>query len=315
VRTQLILVTLSALPFVILFVKVVLAGGTDGNSLLPFDPTHMAAGGSIFKGVLFAILMFAGFELSAALGEETKEPKRSIPLAVLLTIVMCAIFFIMTQYTLAIGTHQPGQGFAVLSRTYLPPVFAVWIDLALILDLIASAIGFQLACARGLYTFARDGVLPGSLARLNARQIPMAGNAVMTALSLAVVLLVLAVYGTGFVDAHAAGSFANARAFRGFLGLAVVSGLLFSFVYMLMCFGALRTFGRRSLIDAAASVAGIGTCLLAILAQFIEGTGPEPDYQWGRSLSAATILFVALWVAFLKKDTVERVAQHTIEHG
>ena len=82
-----------------------------------------------------------------------------------------------------------------------------------------------------------------------------------------------------------------------------------------MCFGALRTFGRRSLIDAAASVAGIGTCLLAILAQFIEGTGPEPDYQWGRTLSVATILFVTLWVACLKKDAVERVAQHTIEHG
>ena len=46
--------------------------------------------------------MFVGFELSAALGEETKDPKKSIPRAVLATIGVVAVFYLITQYTLAI---------------------------------------------------------------------------------------------------------------------------------------------------------------------------------------------------------------------
>jgi hypothetical protein len=114
------------------------------------------------------------------------------------------------------------------------------------------------------------------------------------------------------LDAH--GPRANARAFHGFLGLSVISGMLVCSVYLLVCVGALRTFARTSVIGAAAAVVGIGTCLLAILAQFIDGTGPEPDYAWGRTLSIVTALLLAAWAASMNKEVVERVAQHTIEH-
>ena len=55
-----------------------------------FNPSNVAEGGSVFKGLLFGILMFVGFELAAALGEETADPKRSIPIAVLSTILIVA---------------------------------------------------------------------------------------------------------------------------------------------------------------------------------------------------------------------------------
>ena len=83
VKTQLAIIIASAIPFLILFIKVVIDGGPNGNSLSSLNPSNIAADGSVFKGVLFAILMFIGFEWSAALGEETKNPKHSIPRAVI----------------------------------------------------------------------------------------------------------------------------------------------------------------------------------------------------------------------------------------
>ena len=67
-RAQLVLVVLSIIPFLVLFIKVLIDGGPEGNSLKSFNPGNIAEGGSVFKGLLFAILMFIGFELAAALG-------------------------------------------------------------------------------------------------------------------------------------------------------------------------------------------------------------------------------------------------------
>ena len=74
-KVQLGLIVLSVVPFLLLFIAVIIDGGPSGNSLSSFNPGNVAEGGSVFKGILFAILMFVGFELSAALGEETKDPK------------------------------------------------------------------------------------------------------------------------------------------------------------------------------------------------------------------------------------------------
>src|SRR2546423_11115658 len=51
-------------------------------NLQPFNPHHAAGQWSgVFKGMVFAILAFIGFEASAPLGEEAKHPRRTVPLA------------------------------------------------------------------------------------------------------------------------------------------------------------------------------------------------------------------------------------------
>ena len=174
VKAQLVLIVLSVIPFLILAVKVIADGGPNGNSLDSFNPSNVAEGGSVFKGLLFAILMFIGFELAAALGEETKDPKRSIPKAVVATILIVGAFYLITQYTLAIGATDTATDFVPMAELYLNHFFAVWIDLAILLDILAVGIGFQLAAARGLFTLARDGLLPE--AARQAQQPVVAGD-------------------------------------------------------------------------------------------------------------------------------------------
>ena len=310
-KAQLVLIAASVLPFVILFVKV-LFDGPGENSVDSFNPSNVAEGGSVFKGVLFAILMFVGFELSAALGEETKDPKKSIPRAVLTTIAIIGAFYIMTQYTLAIGG---GLDFAPLAEAELSRFFSIWIELAILLDIIAVGIGFQLAAARGVFSMARDGVLPKALARTNAKQLPIAGSITVLAVAVITTLIALAKYGTDLVDPAGPDFTFNSKVFfGGFLGTTVIGGMLICLVYVLVCVGALKLFATKKPLDLVAAVIGLATCAGGIAAQFIEGTKPAPEYEWGRTLGIALAVLVGIWAAVAKKDVVDKVAQHAMEH-
>ncbi len=309
-KAQLALIAVSVLPFIILFLKV-LFDGPNGNSVDSFNPSNVAEGGSLFKGLLFAILMFVGFELSAALGEETKNPKYSIPRAVLMTIGITGAFYIMTQYTLAIGG---GLDFAPLAEAELSRFFGIWIELAVILDIIAVGIGFQLAAARGVFSMARDGVLPKALSRTNAKQLPIAGSITIFGVAVVTTLIALVKYGTDLVDPAGPDLFFNSDVFNGFLGTTVIGGMLICLVYVLVCLGALKLFATKNPIDLVAAVIGLATCAGGIAAQFIEGTKPAPTYEWGRTLGIILAVLVAIWAAVAKKDVVAKVAQHATEH-
>ena len=65
--------------------------------------------------------------------------------------------------------------FVSMGEAYLNHFFGVWIELAILLDVLAVGIGFQLAAARGVFSLARDGVLPKALASTNKRSQPIGG--------------------------------------------------------------------------------------------------------------------------------------------
>jgi amino acid transporter len=313
-KVQLGLIVLSVVPFVLLFIAVIIDGGPSGNSLSSFNPGNVAEGGSVFKGILFAILMFVGFELSAALGEETKDPKRSIPRAVLSTVLIVGVFYVITQYTLAVGSTAELFDFAPMAEEYLGRWALIWIELAVLLDVLAVGIGFQLAAARGFFSLGRDGVLPRALAKTNAKQLPVAGSLTVFVITIVLTLWALIKYGADLLDPAGPDAFFNYDVFNGFLGTTVVGGMLICFVYLLVCLGAARTFALKNPIDIVAVVIGLAVCVLGISAQFVEGTKPAPTYEWGRTFGIVLVVIIAIWAAVSKKDAVDRVAQHAIEH-
>jgi len=71
---QLSVLLLSLLPFAVLSLMVIISGGAGGSrSLSSFNPSN--SHGSIFKGILFAIGLFVGVELAAALAGCGKSPQ------------------------------------------------------------------------------------------------------------------------------------------------------------------------------------------------------------------------------------------------
>ncbi len=314
VKAQLVLIVLSIIPFLVLAVKVIADGGPAGNSLKSFNPGNVAPGGSVFKGLLFAILMFIGFELAAALGEESKDPQRSIPRAVVATILIVGAFYLITQYTLAIGATDKVSDFAPMADLYLNRFFAVWIDLAILLDILAVGIGFQLAAARGLFTLARDGLLPAPLAKLNARSLPANSSLLILVVTVITTFIALAKYGTGLIDPTGPAFFLNTKVFNAFLIASRLGGFLISLVYVLLCVAALKNFALKKPIDLIAAVVGLATVVLAIYSQFWKETAPVGSELWGRHLSLILIAIALIWSMASKKEAIDKVGQHTVHH-
>ena len=90
VRAMLTFAAVSFVPMLILAVVIIAKGGEDGISLSVFNPSETSwfgvTGGGVLGGVLLGILLFVGFEAAASIGEESHDPHRSIPRAVLFTI-------------------------------------------------------------------------------------------------------------------------------------------------------------------------------------------------------------------------------------
>ena len=314
VKAQLVLIVLSIVPFLVLAVKVISDGGPGGNSLKSFNPGNVAEGGSVFKGLLFAILMFIGFELAAALGEESKDPQKSIPKAVVATILIVGAFYLITQYTLAIGDPAAGGDFSALADIYLNRFFAVWIDLAILLDILAVGIGFQLAAARGLFTLSRDGLLPKPLAKLNARSLPAMASFVILIITVITTLIALIKYGTDLIDPAGPAAFFNTDVFNAFLIASRIGGFLISVVYVMLCVGALKNFATKKPLDFIAAVIGLATVLLAIYSQFWKETAPVASELWGRHLALILLAIAVIWAIASKKEAIEHVGQHTVHH-
>src|SRR5579884_3308984 len=70
----------------------------------PFNPAHAVGHWSgVFRGMVFAILAFIGFEASAPLGEEAKHPRRTVPLAVVGSALAIGVFYILCSYAWVFG--------------------------------------------------------------------------------------------------------------------------------------------------------------------------------------------------------------------
>ena len=103
-RVQLTLALISVAVVLVYFLSVIVRLGGDNDFGKAFNPNPSPDGFTgIMFGVLYGVLIFVGFETAANLAEETAEPKKSIPRAVLLSVVVVSVFYIIAAYTEVAG--------------------------------------------------------------------------------------------------------------------------------------------------------------------------------------------------------------------
>jgi amino acid transporter len=208
-RSQLTLALVSMTAVLIFFISVIVKLGS-ANSIRPFNPSSAAQGWSgIFFGVLYGVLLFVGFETAANLAEETPNPKRHIPVAVLGTAGIAVTFYALATYVQVAGFHYSLKAITAAAGA---PLFALgapkaaggyggtWIDrgleLVVLFDMLAVAIGCAVSASRGMFAMARDRRLPRSLALVSKRHgTPIGATVLITALS--VIVLLVNQYWTG----------------------------------------------------------------------------------------------------------------------
>jgi amino acid transporter len=119
-------------------------------------------------GMVFSILSYAGFEGAATLGEETLNPRRNIPIALLATVLGSGLFFVFVAYCEVIGFGPNGikalgsseAPLNDLALRYASPQVAIVLDLAAAASCFSSVLGGLAAAARILFALGRGGLSP-----------------------------------------------------------------------------------------------------------------------------------------------------------
>jgi amino acid transporter len=309
VRAQLALVLLS-LGVVLLFsLYIIFKGGAGGHSLSmkPLNPLSVG-GPDLLYGVLYGINMFIGFESAANLAEETDEPKRHIPRAVLWSLTIVGVYYLITAYAQAIGFGLDGDAWknsvfplqvlasgGEFGSTGFGNVMAVLI----ILDVIAVAIGVGVAATRGMVGMARAGRLPSAFATLHPRfGTPVVGAALVGAVSVVAILIVRI----------ADGVFSRATAQPGVLApqwapmfgwMAGFAGTGLALMYLMVsaagAWGLRNSVNRVKLIVAA--TAGIVISAGAIFGALYQAPSPLDTVPWALGIWTALGVIWALFVA------------------
>jgi amino acid transporter len=177
-RSSLVFTAAGMVVLLTLAFTVIFHGGAHGNGLSAFNP-HAAGVGwpGIFGGVAFGILSFTGFETAANLAEETREPRRNIPLAVLGSVAIGGIFYVAVTYATSVGygvreatTEWPksASGLAPLADTYASYLKDL-VLLAVAFSAFFCGLGVSNAVTRTLFAMGRDGVLPKALSRTHPK--------------------------------------------------------------------------------------------------------------------------------------------------
>ena len=167
-RLMLLLEGVSVLAILFLCATVVIrVGAVQGLSVAPFLPAaDLKAWSGIGYALVFCALSFAGFEGAATLGEETRDPQRNIPIAILGTCVLAGLFYVFVTYPQVIGfgvdaTSGLASSSAPLNELavrYVSRRFAPAIDVAAALSAFSCTLGSLTAAARLLFALGRDGL-------------------------------------------------------------------------------------------------------------------------------------------------------------
>jgi amino acid transporter len=119
-------------------------------------------------GMVFCILSFGGFEGAATLGEETRDPRRNIPIALLFTVMASGLFFTFVAYCEVVGFGADGikalgkseAPLNDLALRYASPRLAIALDVAAAVSCFSGMLGPLAGAGRVLFALGRGGLAP-----------------------------------------------------------------------------------------------------------------------------------------------------------
>jgi len=171
-------VTLGAVEVAIvvaLSIAGIIHAGPGGITAAPYNPVRAPSSNGLFLGVVFSIFAFTGFESVAPLAEETREPRRTLPRAIILSLLIMGAFYLFCSYGSLVGwgTHNMKSFIGSAENPVFVLAKRLWgglwivVFLAVINSIIAVSIACTNAATRVFYGMARSGVLPQSLATVH----------------------------------------------------------------------------------------------------------------------------------------------------
>ena len=148
--------------------------GKGGFSLQPFNPGSPSLHG-LFLGVVFSIFLFTGWEGAAPVAEESENPRRNIPRALIGSILLCGLVLVVACWGILDGWGVDRLG-AFTSSSELPPFIlakhywggaGVILLLAVLNSVIVVSLASTIVITRVVYALARAGIAPAWFGKLH----------------------------------------------------------------------------------------------------------------------------------------------------
>lgn len=148
------------------------------------DPSHpggtMLVTGAAGIGLFFAFWSWVGFESTAMYGEESRNPKKIIPRAIMVAVIGIGIFYVFISWSAIVGTG-PHNAVAITQNSntagnmFYGPVQAhlghwavVLFEFLLMTGSYACGMAFHNCSARYIYAISREDLIPGLRRTLGA---------------------------------------------------------------------------------------------------------------------------------------------------
>jgi amino acid transporter len=292
-----------------------LLSNTGDLNLQPFNPHHAAGDWSgVFKGMVFAILAFIGFEAAAPMGEEAKNPRRTVPRAVVGSAIVIGLFYVLCAYAWVFGAGfnnfvnqatTNADPWRALAKTFWAGGW-VLVFLAICNSIAANSNAGVNAATRVFYALARNGLAPKPLAHTHSRfktpHVAIIGMSIF-----ALVLALLFGWKWGPLD--------------GFFTIATMAVPVVIIVYMLISVGCMRWYlgpGRSDfnvLLHVILPLGGIVLFFFPLYYQFYKYPPVYPE-KYGNWVDIAWVilgLILMIWLLARRPEKLQDMERVYVE--
>ena len=302
--TRLLLIIEAATVALILLVTLIvlfkLANGTAPNGLKidtsVFSLPHGIDTSTLFLGVVYGFLSFAGFEAAATLGEEAKNPRRDIPKAILGVAIFGGIYFtiVTAVEVMGFGTSNEGIKNFIASGSLLGDLGSLyvtsWVGQLITAGAMISAFACALACTVGasrlMYAFGRDGLSVKGIEQVHAQR----GTPTNATTAVVAGMAVLTI---------GAWQILKWDSLTTFLQAGTIGTLILLVVYLLATIGAIKLLffsGQKTVAGWEIIIPVLGLLVLAYTLFRNVYPFPTGTAVWGPGLAIAWLVIGIVWI-------------------
>ncbi len=144
--------------------------GALGLVLAPIPAPVLPEFSAVESVSLVALYAFVGFEAATIPAGETRDPKRAIPRALLLTVAGVTLLYVVVQLAYsASGIGESDAPLADLAAQSLGPAGALLLGVTAIVSVLANQLSAVTSISRITSSLADQGLLPGWFGRISPR--------------------------------------------------------------------------------------------------------------------------------------------------
>ncbi|TDB71850.1 APC family permease [Micromonospora sp. KC721] len=282
------------------------AGGAV--SLDALTPANLLVPG-LGAALVLATTGFVGFESAVVFSEESKDPKRTVPLATYLSIAIIAGVYALSSWTMTVATgpeniaQQAGEQSVGLifnlAGTHLGGTVVTIGQALFMTSVLAAMISFHNTTARYAFALGRERVLPAAFGRTSPRTgSPRVASLAQSLLGLVVILL----YALNGWD-PVLQLFYWAGTGGGFGVLLLIAATSIAVIAFFTRHASTENLWRRLVAPGLAAVALVAIIVVAVdNFAILLGVAPDSPLRWGvPAVYPVTALLGVLWGLVLRR--------------